>query len=89
MRNFFTGVALGAWALGACTLVLCVVLSCVVLSCGDVKRGQPQPAKPYSTVTDGRHDASFQEVTLRDGTVCVIMLGNERGGISCNWVVKK
>lgn len=26
-----------------------------------------------------------QEVTLKDGTKCAVLIGSQRGGISCNW----
>ena len=36
-------------------------------------------------VTAGGGSGEVQEITLKDGTRCAVVMGYEKGAISCNW----
>lgn len=36
-------------------------------------------------ISDGRNDGTVQEIVLKDGTKCAVMVGYNKGAISCDW----
>lgn len=59
---------------------LAVVL--ILVGCNNQSENLPDGIIEASTPM---YDGEVTEVTLKDGTRCAVLLGYNRGGISCDW----
>jgi hypothetical protein len=62
---------------------LIVLVALVLAGCG----APPNPKHYGNGIAVGGEggSASIQEITLTDGTRCAILVGYEKGAISCDW----
>ena len=60
-----------------------IVFAAILPACKRVDDPSQQNVKEVQSY---RYHSEVQEVTLKDGTRCVVMAGSEgRGGITCDW----
>jgi major membrane immunogen (membrane-anchored lipoprotein) len=67
-------------------VAIIAIVSCVLVTACGPSHVQTQNASDGSIYINNRDGAgSITEVRLEDGTRCAVLIGYNKGGISCDW----
>ena len=61
-----------------------VLAAAILLAACDERKAEQLGQHTVQVTTDG-YSASVRMITTTDGTRCAILVGLERGGITCDW----